>query len=1355
MDNKHFDIKNGVLLKYLEEENVVRIPMGVTKIASDAFGRSFRSKIVQVILPESLTDIAKGAFNSFSNLKKIVIPPGLTELHSESFSGCSSLASIVLPDSLKSIGSKAFSGCSVLQNLSLPEGITQIGEGAFARCAALRDLVLPKSLKNIGARAFSGCSSLRNICLPNRVTRIAEELFSNCKNLQTLSLPEGVTSIGARAFSGCRSLNSISLPDRIIRIAEELFLNCEKLQTLSLPEGATSVGARAFSGCRNLCSISLPDSVTRIGEGAFSNCESLKSLTLPAHLTMINDQVFSECKSLQSLFMPDSITSIGAQAFFGCINLEFLKIPDTVKEFGLKAFQGCGKLADQQGFIILLNTLYLYQGDDEQVSVPETVTRINAFGTDGKAKHVRLPDNLQTIDESAFSACASLETINVPKGVSKIPDAAFRDCPQLRIVELSEGLESIGDRAFHTCISLESIDLPSSIRMIGNDAFIGCRQLKSLSLPEGMKRLGIRVFNGCSMLRDIRFPGSLQKLELTLNHGMPSLTSIHIPDGIRQIRNDMLDSCDKLTDGYISDKISLGSLSVKSRQVAASVYCNSADAHSPKRREEYESYIKKNRKKMLISALEMGHFSVAAYVLNLAGSPIKELKELIEAALKDQKTEVAAFLIEYQQNRYDTKVLERHADVEMAKGLEFRPPQALGYDKEWVLMRNRNGIHVIKNRDGSETEVSIQQLQSWLKAGESLHICFWQLMQQSTERDLAYIAIHQVAKAWRQKLEKLITAQNARAVLGHLHDIISSNKRLAVKQSQGVVDFVSRFFRLLAEEDLNKTYQLLEKKGGKSALSVWQKNPALPDMSSSGPVVAHPIEQLVQENFRISSLTKKLQKAVKRGVVYKDSNLVCSPNVLIYIIKKTYEMVPTSAYIGYEGHEKVWNNSFLKNVQKMRNEMVLEPVIASLDQNALRDCLQDLTEKDKLPYAVTAFAMICTEEQMKKLRNNSQLKYVAAGATLNKGEFAFEYSSKDSYMQLNGISKQDYLETKMTDLGFNEEGEILFDLGTSVVAAILRPDLGVDLQDRTSGKPLKSLPKDGIDKTEVSFAERTLRNLKKEIREFLAERRNVLLEDFLSGRGREERFWKAAYLLNPTLRTLGSLVVWQQGENTFTISGKGVIDSSGNPYVLQGLEIKVAHPVKMQQEEVRGWQDYFVANKLKQPFDQVWEPVIHADSVESGRYAGSVVKFNLFVNKPEHGIWLPSYPGLYLYDRTPPRRISMSALSINISFNQAIDQYKISDLKITLGTLEYESRYKSNEWNHQISLLDKWTSAAKVQEDNTSVALVLDGFTAAQINHLIRVARRSRAEKCLALLTEHLNKAHPGFKPGEKLTLED
>ena len=209
--------------------------------------------------------------------------------------------------------------------------------------------------------------------------------------------------------------------------------------------------------------------------------------------------------------------------------------------------------------------------------------------------------------------------------------------------------------------------------------------------------------------------------------------------------------------------------------------------------------------------------------------------------------------------------------------------------------------------------------------------------------------------------------------------------------------------------------------------------------------------------------------------------------------------------------------------------MVLEPVIASLDQNALRDCLQNLTEKDKLPYAVTAFAMICTEEQMKKLRNNSQLKYVAAGATLNKGEFAFEYSSKDSYMQLNGISKQDYLETTMTDLGFNEEGEILFDLGTSVVAAILRPDLGVDLQDRTSGKPLKSLPKDGIDKTEVSFAERTLKNLKKEIREFLAERRKVLLLDSLSA-WKESRNSKMHALMKGSHSTQELAALAQEGK---------------------------------------------------------------------------------------------------------------------------------------------------------------------------------------------------------------------------------
>ena len=57
--------------------------------------------LIDVILPNNVTSIGKGAFY-----------------------GCESLQSIDIPSSVTSTSDNAFLGCSSLQNLSIPEGVT-------------------------------------------------------------------------------------------------------------------------------------------------------------------------------------------------------------------------------------------------------------------------------------------------------------------------------------------------------------------------------------------------------------------------------------------------------------------------------------------------------------------------------------------------------------------------------------------------------------------------------------------------------------------------------------------------------------------------------------------------------------------------------------------------------------------------------------------------------------------------------------------------------------------------------------------------------------------------------------------------------------------------------------------------------------------------------------------------------------------------------------------------------------------------------------------------------------------------------------------------------------------------------
>ena len=101
------------------------------------------------------------------NLTHCEIPDSVTEIAKGAFYGCTGLTSINIPNSVKTIGDMAFTGCSSLTSITLPDSVTAIGEGAFYRCTGLTSISLPSSIESIGYGAFATCTSLKYIISSN------------------------------------------------------------------------------------------------------------------------------------------------------------------------------------------------------------------------------------------------------------------------------------------------------------------------------------------------------------------------------------------------------------------------------------------------------------------------------------------------------------------------------------------------------------------------------------------------------------------------------------------------------------------------------------------------------------------------------------------------------------------------------------------------------------------------------------------------------------------------------------------------------------------------------------------------------------------------------------------------------------------------------------------------------------------------------------------------------------------------------------------------------------------------------------------------------------------------------------
>ena len=253
------------------------------------------------------------------------------------------------------------------------------------------DVVIPDGVTSIGDSAFSWRSSLTSITIPDSVTSIGNWAFNCCSSLTSITIPDGVTSIGNWAFDGCSSLTSITIPEGVTSIGSSAFRDCNSLTSITIPDGVTSIDSEAFSDCRNLTSITIPDSVTSIGRRAFYGCRSLTSVTIP-----------------------DSVTSIGDEAFYGCSSLKNLTIFANIPDIGrYNAFKGCKGLADENGLIIVNDTVFGYYGSNESIVIPEGVTNIaaEAFLDNEIITSILLPKSIETVWFFAFKGCKKLQTI--------------------------------------------------------------------------------------------------------------------------------------------------------------------------------------------------------------------------------------------------------------------------------------------------------------------------------------------------------------------------------------------------------------------------------------------------------------------------------------------------------------------------------------------------------------------------------------------------------------------------------------------------------------------------------------------------------------------------------------------------------------------------------------------------------------------------------------------------------------------------------------------------------------------------------------------------------------------------------
>ena len=356
--------------------------------------------------------------------------------------------------------------------------------------------------------------------------------------------------------------------------------------------------------------------------------------------------------------------------------------------------------------------------------------------------------------------------------------------------------------------------------------------------------------------------------------------------------------------------------------------------------------------------------------------------------------------------------------------------------------------------------------------------------------------------------------------------------------------------------------------------------------------------------------------------------------------------------------------------------------------------------------------------------------------TVTAQRYADEQDMLGRYAEMRNMDEDEIRDSSISDFGLDVNGRRSWRVDGKTMTAAVNKDLTVTLTDE-NGEKYSEIPEFGENLLEYERIRLEYQDLLENLKPTARLRNERIFADFLSGRKRDSASWKNAYLNKPVLRILAKLIVWDQNGSTFTLDNSGqAVTAQGTPYTITDAPIAVAHPMEIGKDATEAWQKYYTDRRLKQPFEQVWEPIESPEQVKPGRYDSCEISMNMLRNRKRDGI-----------DAESSTEIRLKGCH--------------ADLKKVNGTGDklYELKnFRYDKWNRQVNhivtYLDKCTVSGRIKKDDISAAKWFDRFTLAQITAFIDMASEAGAHNVLMQLLEYKHTHYGTFDPMKEFTLD-
>lgn len=347
------------------------LPDSVTKLGEDAFAHC--ESIDKVSIGKGLTEIPRWTFNGCS-IKELSLGENVTTIGEYAFdSGSGRLENLIIPDSVTQIAEGAFSGYFWLKSLTVGNGVSVLREYTFSSCYDLETVTLPNTITSVYDGAFYDCDNITDIYYEG-TPEMWDKVFIGEDNG---SLATATVHFGNIERDEPEIPANPEIPKPSQKCGEGVYWIFDE-QTGELRifgEGAmydaydgyyTNTFSPWFSFCEDIKTVVIDEGITHIGSFAFMSCDGIKEITIPTTVKTIGQDAFSCCTSLETVNISYGIEEIAPYAFYYCISLKEVNFDGEEWEwYSIYVYDGNECLRD--AYVYFLREEY---PDDEVIYYP-------------------------------------------------------------------------------------------------------------------------------------------------------------------------------------------------------------------------------------------------------------------------------------------------------------------------------------------------------------------------------------------------------------------------------------------------------------------------------------------------------------------------------------------------------------------------------------------------------------------------------------------------------------------------------------------------------------------------------------------------------------------------------------------------------------------------------------------------------------------------------------------------------------------------------------------------------------------------------------------------------------------------